>query len=488
MLLSGCVWSTRNELLITNPTTYRDIISNLAVNAMLLHSGSSIDPSITIDYLTLDDDNGNIYDGTPHYPEIAAGFGVHNMDAPDLTLLSFAFPGGLPDMVVPEGGTTVRVEVSGVAAEPQPGTGMFYHNDGSGWSSAPMTQITPNVYDATFPAVVCGRTVSYYFSARTTEGDTQFWPAHAPDEVFTAVSAVGSQVIFEDDFNANLGWTVQNDPSLTTGAWERGIPVGGGDRGDPPTDYDGSGYCYLTDNRDGDSDVDNGRTWLISPTLDLSQGANARIHYALWYTNYYGDDPNNDLFLTYVSNDNGSTWVLAETIGPMTESGWKEHNFMVSDYVPLSNQVKVRFEASDLGSGSVVEAGIDQFSAAIYTCALPDVSIEVTPDNPPVIVSPGESFTYSGVLTNNQAQPQTIDVWTMARLPNSRMWGPIVQRENLTLAPNRVIRLDNISQNVPSNARFGTYRYIAYCGIYPNTIVGESSFEVTVVPPTKTSR
>jgi hypothetical protein len=81
-MLSGCVWETRNELVITNPDNYTDIISNLAVNAMLLHTGSSIDPSITIDYLVLDDDNGNITDGTPHYCEIAAGFGAHSMDAP----------------------------------------------------------------------------------------------------------------------------------------------------------------------------------------------------------------------------------------------------------------------------------------------------------------------------------------------------------------------------------------------------------------------
>ncbi len=81
-LLSGCVWDTRNELNITYPTNYIDIISNLAVNAILLHTGTMIDPSITIDYLTLDDDNGNIYDGTPHFCEIAKGFKAHNMDAP----------------------------------------------------------------------------------------------------------------------------------------------------------------------------------------------------------------------------------------------------------------------------------------------------------------------------------------------------------------------------------------------------------------------
>src|SRR5262249_45061892 len=38
----------------------------------------------TIDYLTLDDNDGNIGNGTPHYNEINAGFGAHNMPAPPL--------------------------------------------------------------------------------------------------------------------------------------------------------------------------------------------------------------------------------------------------------------------------------------------------------------------------------------------------------------------------------------------------------------------
>jgi hypothetical protein len=369
-LLSGCVWSTRNALAVTNPATYIDILANLAINAMLLHTGGTIDPSITIDYLTLDDDNGNIYDGTPHYAEIATGFGAHNMDAPELSLLAYSFPNGLPDLISPSGGTTVRVVVTGVSAQPQPGTGVLYFNSGSGWTQNPMTQIESNVYDAVFPGAECETQVSYYFKTQTTGGQYQSYPSTAPSEVLHAVAASSMDSVFSDNFNTNLGWTVQNSSGLTTGAWQRGIPAGSGDRCDPTSDYDGSGYCYVTDNRVGDYDIDGGTTWLISPNLDLSQVNGALVKYAIWYKNDCGADPNNDLFYVYVSSNGGTNWTTVQTIGPSSLSGWTEYSFMVASFVTPTNQVKVRFEASDLNAGSVVEAGVDAFFVSAYQCSL----------------------------------------------------------------------------------------------------------------------
>jgi parallel beta-helix repeat protein len=84
LILSGCIWSTRDELYTTYPATYGDIIGNLTVNSILLYnqSGTDFKPDITVDFLVLDDDDGDLTNGTPHEDEICAGFGAHNMDCP----------------------------------------------------------------------------------------------------------------------------------------------------------------------------------------------------------------------------------------------------------------------------------------------------------------------------------------------------------------------------------------------------------------------
>jgi hypothetical protein len=290
------------------------------------------------------------------------------VDVP-VNTLAFDYPNGRPAFIAPTGGTTMQVNVIGVGdGVPQPGTGIFYYDLGSGWQSVPMDVLGENMYEAVFPAADCGAVVSYYVSAQSTDSEIFTDPRSAPLAAYTTTAAYGEEVLFEDDFETDLGWTVSGNAA--TGHWERGVPAGGGERGDPPTDYDGSGQCYLTGNAYGDSDVDDGYTYLTSPVIDLSDG-DADITYALWYTNNYGADPNNDLFKTYVSDNGGSTWTLAETVGPATSGGWNLHAFTVGEFVTPNSQVRVRFEASDLNSGSVVEAGVDAVFVTRLICQNP---------------------------------------------------------------------------------------------------------------------
>ncbi len=374
-LISGAVWSTRNELIVTEPGTYTDILNFLAVNSILVHSGDLITPQITIDWLTLDDDDADIGNGTPHYDEIAAGFGAHNMDAPPLNLISISYPAGHPEFIDPNGGTTIEVSFTNLAGTLDPGSPMLMVDTGSGFVGSAMVETAPNQYVATFPAAECSSEVAYYITSQTTGGATQNSPTDAPaGGVFSTTAAFDAPMVaFEDDFETNQGWTVSGN--ALDGQWTRGIPVGGGDRGDPAADFDGSGRCYLTDNVDGNSDVDDGSTTLTSPVMDASTGAMA-ISYARWYDNMQGDSPGADVFVVEVSDDGGASWVNLETVGPNgpeVSGGWITKQFAIADIAGISatNQFRIRFTASDLGLGSIVEAGVDAVKLLSFDCENP---------------------------------------------------------------------------------------------------------------------
>lgn len=83
-LLSGIIWDIRNELVETEPELYRELLAALVINSVVLHTGTAINSDIAIDLLTLDDNDGNIGNGTPHRTEICTGFEAHGLSCPEL--------------------------------------------------------------------------------------------------------------------------------------------------------------------------------------------------------------------------------------------------------------------------------------------------------------------------------------------------------------------------------------------------------------------
>lgn len=296
--------------------------------------------------------------------------------------LSFAYPDGIPPTANPNLTTPFRVVIGSLyGGALLPGSAeLHYAIDGGAWINENLTAVAGDTFTTSLPILPCNSTIAFYMSARLSDNTLFEDPSSADPHV--ALSSSGQTVVFADNFETNKGWTVTS--TATDGQWSRGVPVGAGDRGDPPADYDGSGQCYLTDNVYGNSDVDGGATTLISPTIDLSTG-NALVSYARWFSNNFGDSPFEDVFVVSISNNNGTSWVVVETVGPVSQAsgGWFTHSFWVSDFVTPTSQIKVRFVAEDAVNGSVVEAAVDAFEVTQYACTgapAPAIETATLPD------------------------------------------------------------------------------------------------------------
>ncbi len=179
-------------------------------------------------------------------------------------------------------------------------------------------------------------------------------------------------VVLEDDFEGETGWTVEN-VDLTSGGWDRGVPVNCG-RGDPPTDHDGSGQAFLTDNRSStcNTDIDGGPTRLMSPLLDLTTVSDPILTYSRWFTN---DDLDADRMDVEISNDGGDTWVLVE-VATGNDAVWVRRHIRITDYLAPTDQVMVRFSAVDNPSNSITEAGVDAFRVASFQSVQGDFDLD----------------------------------------------------------------------------------------------------------------
>jgi len=289
-----------------------------------------------------------------YYDDNTANFCIKAITVETSELL-FDFPAGLPYGQYPPGPETeLNFNINpGVGTYLAGSAKLYYRFDSaSSYSVVAASELGGNQFQAILPNTAPGDEPQFYFAAESTGGKTAYSPYVAPSEVYSFDVAFVEEV-FKDDFETHQGWTIDNI-NLTDGPWERGVPAGGGARGDPPTDYDGSGNCYVTDNVAGDSDVDGGPTILTSPVIDLSAG-DAEISYWRWHNNDDNDDP----FTVEVSNDNGVSWTQVEQV--LNTIGWNNHSFDLSSFVTPTAHVKVRFSSIDQPNDSVTESGVDAF-------------------------------------------------------------------------------------------------------------------------------
>ncbi len=373
--LSGLRAGSSHNMLIEGNRVY---VSWYAAGVQVLE----IDPDTatwslvaSFDTSPVDGVNGGVFSGNwGVYPFLGAdkvlasdsstGLWVIDVD-PNVLLLSLS---NRPMTILPESATPLQLNVKSIGAPAVSGTVMLNTAvNGGPAKELVMTDLGTGEFTGDLPGVACGSVVDYFVSAENLLGTAFVDPPGAPAETYRARVATQLTRVFEDTFDLDLGWTVENT-NVQNGAWERGDPNGTGAQSEHDFSGDLDDSCFFTGQANPGSsistgDVDGGPTTLVSPPIDFS-GGDGIITYAFWFFN--NDEQATDDLVLEVTND-GNAWIPV-TRHTGTFGGWEESSFLVGDFVTPNDQVQIRFQISDNPNDSIAEAMIDFVRADVLFC------------------------------------------------------------------------------------------------------------------------
>ncbi len=366
-VIAGFVWDTWQSMLAALPQQDADdAIRNMWHYSRVLGLPGDQQEQVDFSFIA-DDDDANLDNGTPHYDHLVVGAINHGFAYP-LFGVVIEHPNPVGSTDDGSAGFDVVADIRSTVTSLDPSTLLVHYRiNGGGFSDVLMTATgNPDEYSAHIPAIDSHHAeVEYYISAADIALNSRTSPLDAPNSLY------GFDVAYLiDDLEAgSVGWTVgAPGDNATTGIWVRVNPIG--DAAQPEDDATPAPgvFAFVTGQCSGGAcgggctlgcnDVDSGTTTLTSPIFDLSGATQAKIKYARWYTNNTGADPNNDFWVVDVSNNGGGTWTNVENT-LVSAAAWTSQSVDIDALFGTPGQVQLRFRASDLNSGSLVEAGVD---------------------------------------------------------------------------------------------------------------------------------
>ncbi|MFT7541165.1 MAG: PKD repeat protein, partial [Gammaproteobacteria bacterium] len=355
-VLGGVLWKVRENLKATHGVTTGGAVADGLFNAwMNAYDDSQIKSIIETHWLTLDDDNGDIGDGTPNYSEIDAAFLVQGFPGVGLDFVTVNNVTQLPQTQDEVGPYTVQADITALLSPPVTTASLLYRVNGGGFSTVPMGLVSGNTFSGDIPGQASPSVVEYYVLGVDSNSQSGAFPDNAPQSTLRFVVGIET-IFFGEDFESGInGWThVSNNGAQDD--WQRTVDVGGTDgsfakSGDPPfapspiniwgNDLGPSGF-----NGAYQSNVNNS---LLSPTIDLSAATGSTLRFKRWLT---VEDGNFDQARVLVNG----TEVWANDLGSDTvDTTWVDVEVDISSLADGNSSVQLEFNL--VTDGGVVFGG-----------------------------------------------------------------------------------------------------------------------------------
>ncbi len=198
-----------------------------------------------------------------------------------------------------------------------------------------------------------------------------YYLASGGGELFR-VQSTTSTIVFNDDFESALGWTLTAGAnSATRGLWQRGDPQPTSNAGMPLQlgHCQGSTNCLITalaaGAAIGANDVDNGQTSIQSPAIALPAGRPLTLAFGLYFAhNVHATSA--DFFRVRVVGENGlaqTVWARGGTARNVA-GAWATRTANLDAWA--GQTIQLRIDVKDAEPGSLIEAGVDNVAITAH--------------------------------------------------------------------------------------------------------------------------
>ncbi|MEO6710441.1 MAG: hypothetical protein ABI054_11695, partial [Planctomycetota bacterium] len=346
-VLMGAMWKLRARLKTTLGNSAGAATADLLFSSwMNVYDDTQIKTIVRTHWLTLDDNDGYLGNGTPHFGDINGGFVDQGFPPYVLIPVLLTNVTQLGNTTNEVGPYQVNAHIVANLAPPLQTPEFFWRINGGSFNSVPMTALGNDNFSASIPGQISPTKVEYYIRAFDSLGGVGFAPPGAPATTIRFI--VGEERVYYSD---NFDLTTSNWTSVIvngTNDWQFATP--NGKAGDPIGPKSGS-KCWGTDL--GNSSFDglysaNSSTYLESPAINLLNCPRPILRFQRWLT---VESALHDQARVVV---NGQVIWTNSNAADHVDLGWTEFEFDLSAIAAGTPNTKIRFE---LTTDGVVQKG-----------------------------------------------------------------------------------------------------------------------------------
>ncbi len=385
LILAGAAWDTRNLFV----ARYGPAGAVTFEERFYRHfAGTPLSFTLSIlEMLLLDDDDGDVTNGTPNADLFFQGFTLgHGIPFPIPPVTIAPVP--IQDSMDQYQSYRLQCRVTSLRALSTVVADVYWRLDGGSWTQQPMAPVGGSDWAAQIPVQPVGSIIDYYFQASDSASAVGTSPPSAPIQ-FHTLHVFRRTTVLREGFEANAGgWVSGAGPNPAYGGsgtndWIRGVLTNTPHcipclsnillNYDPHAAAEGS-FVFATRIATANPPTPNGNVfwstpvysgntlqWLDSPQVDCSQLDHVRLAYRRWLT-VSDDGASGDrarIYARSASSTFTTLWQFAPGSGSFLDYSWKRQVLDLAAVADLQTGVQIRYDLLSDPGGSLGGWNVD---------------------------------------------------------------------------------------------------------------------------------